>query len=163
MHSEIGDKCVGAKINGRLMPLRTVLQNGDQIEIITSKAQTPSPTWERFVVTGKARARIRRFIRSKEREQYLQLGRSILERAFQEEGYDCSDKALEGVLKNFKQATVDDLCAQVGAGHLTGARGGRGGAARAPQEAQLRREGGAARRARGASRRSRARPSRSAA
>ncbi|MFO1113951.1 MAG: bifunctional (p)ppGpp synthetase/guanosine-3',5'-bis(diphosphate) 3'-pyrophosphohydrolase [Rhodospirillales bacterium] len=119
VHSQIGDRCVGAKINGRLMPLRTVLQNGDQIEIITSKAQTPSPTWERFVVTGKARARIRRFIRSKEREQYLQLGRSILERAFQEEGYDCSEKALEGVLKNFKQATTDDLCAQVGAGHFT--------------------------------------------
>jgi len=120
VHSQIGDKCVGAKINGRLMPLRTVLQNGDQIEIITSKAQTPSPTWERFVVTGKARARIRRFIRSKERDQYLQLGRSLLERAFQEEGYDCSDKALEGVLRNFKQPTVDDLYAQVGAGHLTG-------------------------------------------
>jgi GTP diphosphokinase / guanosine-3',5'-bis(diphosphate) 3'-diphosphatase len=120
VHSEIGDKCVGAKINGRLMPLRTVLQNGDQVEIITSKAQTPSPTWERFVVTGKARARIRRFIRSKEREQYLQLGRSILERAFTQEGYECSDKGLEGVLKNFKQASVDDLCAQVGAGNFTG-------------------------------------------
>ena len=120
VHSEIGDKCVGAKINGRLMPLRTVLQNGDQVEIITSKAQTPSPTWERFVVTGKARARIRRFIRLKEREQYAQLGRSIVERAFSAEGYECTEKALEGVLKNFKQATVDDLCAQVGAGHITG-------------------------------------------
>jgi GTP diphosphokinase / guanosine-3',5'-bis(diphosphate) 3'-diphosphatase len=118
VHSEIGDKCVGAKINGRLMPLRTVLQNGDQVEIITSRAQTPSPTWERFVVTGKARARIRRFIRSKEREQYLELGRSILDRAFSAEGYECSDKALEGVLKNFKQASVDDLCAQVGAGNF---------------------------------------------
>ena len=118
VHSQIGDKCVGAKINGRLMPLRTVLQNGDQVEIITSKAQTPSPTWERFVVTGKARARIRRFIRSKEREQYLELGRSILDRAFSAEGYECSDKALEGVLRNFKQASVDDLCAQVGAGNF---------------------------------------------
>jgi GTP diphosphokinase / guanosine-3',5'-bis(diphosphate) 3'-diphosphatase len=118
VHSEIGDKCVGAKINGRLMPLRTVLQNGDQVEIITSRAQTPSPTWERFVVTGKARARIRRFIRSKEREQYLELGRSILDRAFSAEGYECSDKALEGVLKNFKQASIDDLCAQVGAGNF---------------------------------------------
>ncbi len=120
VHSEVGDKCVGAKINGRLMPLRTALQNGDQVEIITSRAQTPSPTWERFVVTGKARARIRKFIRSKEREQYLQLGRSILDRAFKEEGYEYSNKALEGVLKNFKQPTVDDLCAQVGAGLLTG-------------------------------------------
>ena len=144
VHSEIGDKCVGAKINGRLMPLRTVLQNGDQVEIITSRAQTPSPTWERFVVTGKARARIRRFIRSKEREQYLELGRSILDRAFSAEGYECSDKALEGVLKNFKQASIDDLCAQVGAGNFN---------ARAVVEAvlpgirktQLRREGRAAR------------------
>ncbi len=118
VHSQIGDRCVGAKINGRLMPLRTVLQNGDQVEIITSKAQTPSPTWERFVVTGKARARIRRFIRSKEREQYLELGRSILDRAFSAEGYECSDKALEGVLRNFKQASVDDLRAQVGAGNF---------------------------------------------
>ena len=64
---EIGDTCVGAKINGRLVPLRTQLGNGDQVEIVTSKAQTPSPTWERFVVTGKARARIRRFIRTQQR------------------------------------------------------------------------------------------------
>ena len=120
VHSEVGDTCVGAKINGRLMPLRTELQNGDQVEIITSKAQTPSPTWERFVVTGKARARIRRFIHSREREQYLELGRSIVERAFREEGYEYSLKGLEGVLKNFKLNFVDDLFAQVGAGHLGG-------------------------------------------
>jgi len=119
VHSEIGDTCVGAKINGRLMPLRTPLYNGDQVDIITSKAQTPSPTWDRFVVTGKARARIRRFIRSRERDQYVQLGRSILERAFQEEGYEYSDKALENVRKNFKQGSVDDVCAQVGGGHIT--------------------------------------------
>jgi GTP pyrophosphokinase len=120
VHSEIGDRCVGAKINGRLMPLKSVLQNGDQVEIVTSKAQTPSPTWERFVVTGKARACIRRFIRAKEREQYTQLGRSILQRSFREEGYEYSEKALDEVLRSFKQATVEDLCAQVGAGHLTG-------------------------------------------
>ncbi len=119
VHSEVGDHCVGAKINSRLMPLRTPLKNGDQVEIITSKAQTPSPTWERFVVTGKARARIRRFIRSKEREQYLQLGRSLVQRAFREEDYDYDDKALEGVLKNFKQGSVEDLLAQVGAGYVT--------------------------------------------
>jgi GTP pyrophosphokinase len=119
VHSEIGDRCVGAKINGRMMPLRTVLLNGDQVEIITSRAQTPSPTWDRFVITGKARARIRRFVRSKEREQYAQLGRSILERAFLDEGYEFSVKGLENVLMNFKQSTVEDLYAQVGAGHIT--------------------------------------------
>jgi len=120
VHSEIGDTCVGAKINGRMMPLRTELRNGDQVEIITSKAQTPSPTWERFVVSGKARARIRRFIRMQERQQYLQLGRSILQRAFRDEGYELSDKALAGVLKVFSVNTIDDLCAQVGAGNHTG-------------------------------------------
>jgi guanosine-3',5'-bis(diphosphate) 3'-pyrophosphohydrolase len=70
VHSEVGDTCVGAKINGRIMPLRTELQNGDQVAIVNSKAQTPSPAWERFVVTGKARACIRRFIRTQQRAQY---------------------------------------------------------------------------------------------
>lgn len=120
VHSEVGDRCVGAKINGRMMPLRTQLRNGDQVEIITSKAQTPSPTWERFVVTGKARSRIRRFIRLQEREEYEKLGRSILARAFKEEGYEVTDKALSGVLTHFHQPAVEDLCAQVGADHVTG-------------------------------------------
>src|SRR3546814_21149685 len=66
VHTDIGDTCVGAKVNGRIMPLRSQLKNGDQVEIITSKAQTPSPTWESFVVTGKARACIRRFVRSQQ-------------------------------------------------------------------------------------------------
>ncbi|MEK7244538.1 MAG: bifunctional (p)ppGpp synthetase/guanosine-3',5'-bis(diphosphate) 3'-pyrophosphohydrolase [Pseudomonadota bacterium] len=117
VHSDIGNTCVGAKINGRMMPLRTELTNGDQVEIVTSKAQTPSPTWERFVVTGKARAGIRRFIRLQERNQYLQLGRSILTRAFKEEGYEYTDRALAGVLKTFNAASVDDLITAVGAGH----------------------------------------------
>jgi len=119
VHSEVGDRCVGAKINGRMMPLRTSLRNGDQVEIVTSKAQTPSPTWDRFVVTGKARARIRRFIRMQEREQYLELGRSILNRAFKESENDMTEKGLRGIVKNFSQPSVEDLCAQVGAGHIT--------------------------------------------
>ncbi len=121
VHSQVGDTCVGAKINGRMLPLRTQLSNGDQVEIVTSKAQTPSPTWERFVVTGKAKAAIRRFIRVRQREQYIQLGRSLLDKAFHEEGYEVTDKGLDGVKANFKQASVDDLVAAVGAG-LTGAR-----------------------------------------
>ena len=121
VHSQVGDTCVGAKINGRMLPLRTQLSNGDQVEIITSKAQTPSPTWERFVVTGKAKAAIRRFVRTRQREQYIQLGRSLLDKAFDEEGYEVTDKGLDGVRANFKQATVDDVVAAVGAG-LIGAR-----------------------------------------
>jgi GTP pyrophosphokinase len=121
VHSRVGDTCVGAKINGRMLPLRTQLANGDQVEIITSKAQTPSPTWERFAVTGKARAAIRRFIRTRQREQYLQLGRSLLDKAFHEEGYELTEKGLEGVKVNFKMPTTEDLVANVGAG-ITGAR-----------------------------------------
>ncbi|MCH7937442.1 MAG: bifunctional (p)ppGpp synthetase/guanosine-3',5'-bis(diphosphate) 3'-pyrophosphohydrolase [Proteobacteria bacterium] len=120
VHSEVGDHCVGAKINGRMMPLRSELRNGDQVEIVTSKAQTPSPTWERFVVTGKARARVRRFVRLQERDEYVKLGRAMLDRAFHAEGYEISNKALREVLKVFNHTKVDDLCADVGAGHHTG-------------------------------------------
>ena len=119
VHSQVGDTCVGAKINGRIMPLRTLLGNGDQVEIVTSKAQTPNPTWERFVVTGRARSRIRRYVRTQQRAQYLDLGRAILVRAFRAEGYDFSDKAVDGVLKIFKAPTADDLISLVGEGVLT--------------------------------------------
>src|SRR5476649_851567 len=121
VHSQVGDTCVGAKINGRMLPLRTQLANGDQIEIVGSRAQTPSPTWERFAVTGKAKAAIRLFIRTRQREQYQQLGKSLLDKAFHEEGYEVTEKGLDGVRANFKQASTDDLVAAVGAG-LVGAR-----------------------------------------
>ncbi len=120
VHSVVGDTCVGAKINGRLTPLRTQLANGDQVEIITSKAQTPSPTWERFVVTGKARARIRRFIRTQQHQQYLDLGKAILQKAFRHEGHELQEKALEQTLKAFNCSEVDDLYVAVGEGLLTG-------------------------------------------
>jgi GTP diphosphokinase / guanosine-3',5'-bis(diphosphate) 3'-diphosphatase len=120
VHSVVGDTCVGAKINGRLAPLRTPLANGDQVDIITSKAQTPSPTWERFVVTGKARARIRRFVRTQQRQQYLDLGKVILQKAFRHDGHDFQEKALGEVLKAFNCASVEDLYVAVGEGLATG-------------------------------------------
>ena len=116
VHSEVGDRCVGAKINGRMMPLRSELRNGDQVEIITSKAQTPSPTWERFVVTGKAPARIRRCIRSQEREEYMKLGRAVLGRGFAEEGEEASDTARSGGLKVSKSESVEEMSHYAGAG-----------------------------------------------
>ena len=119
VHTEVGDRCVGSKINGRMMPLRTRLKNGDQVDIVTSKTHTPSPTWENFVVTGKARARIRRYVRLKERDQYVELGNAMLERAFVEEDYPLTEKGLKGVLKIFQQDTVDELIAEVGMGHTT--------------------------------------------
>ncbi|WP_339778899.1 bifunctional (p)ppGpp synthetase/guanosine-3',5'-bis(diphosphate) 3'-pyrophosphohydrolase [uncultured Thalassospira sp.] len=120
IHTHIGDTCVGAKVNGAMVPLRTQLNNGDQVEIVTSKAQTPNPTWERFVVTGKARARIRRFIRQQQEDQYRDLGKAIVQKAFRQAGYEYSEKGLEGVLKIFKQPTVVALVTAVGAGHITG-------------------------------------------
>jgi GTP diphosphokinase / guanosine-3',5'-bis(diphosphate) 3'-diphosphatase len=120
VHSQVGDRTVGAKINSRLVPLRTQLQNGDQVEIVTSRNQTPSPTWERFVVTGKARACIRRFIRTQQRTQYLELGRSILAKDFRHEGHEVTEKALEGALKKLKCDSVDELLINVGSGNLTG-------------------------------------------
>ena len=116
VHPEVGDTCVGAKVNGRMVQLRTLLQNGDQVEIVTSKAQTPSPDWEQFVVTGKAKARIRRFVRNREREQYEQLGREMLEKAFRQEGYELTEKGLQGVLKRFKCNASADLYVLVGRG-----------------------------------------------
>jgi guanosine-3',5'-bis(diphosphate) 3'-pyrophosphohydrolase len=120
VHSQVGDRCVGAKINGRMTPLRTQLQNGDQVEIVTSRNQTPSPTWERFVVTGKARACIRRFIRTQQRAQYLELGRSILAKDFRHADHEWSEKALDGALRKLKHESVDELMVAVGAGNLTG-------------------------------------------
>jgi len=116
VHSGVGDTCVGAKINARIVPLRTQLKNGDQVEIITSKAQTPSPTWERFVVTGKARSEIRKFVRTQQRTEYLNLGRAILVKTFKQEGVDLTDKMLEGVIAGFNKKTVEDLVAEVGEG-----------------------------------------------
>jgi (p)ppGpp synthase/HD superfamily hydrolase len=83
VHTDLGDQTVGAKVNGRVMPLRTPLDNGDQVEILVSKAQHPQPAWLSFVVTGKARAKIRRFVKSKEREETIALGRKIFEEIVQ--------------------------------------------------------------------------------
>jgi GTP pyrophosphokinase len=119
VHSEVGNSTVGAKVNGRMIPLRTQLRNGDQVDIITSKAQTPSPDWESFVVSGKAKAGIRRFVRQEQRDQYAELGRQMLEKSFRQGGHAFTEKAIHGVVKNFKKDNVSDLYAAVGQGHHT--------------------------------------------
>ncbi len=119
VHSRVGDTCVGAKVNGRIVPLTTILSNGDQVEIVTSKNQTPSPTWERFVATGKARSHIRRFIRLQQREEYAALGKAMLQKVFRQEGYEFNDKAIKNVLAQFKQDAPDDLFAAIGSGNPT--------------------------------------------
>jgi len=118
VHSQVGDKCVGAKVNGRLMPLRHELQNGDQVEVMTARDGVPSPAWERFVVTGKARARIRRYIAQQQRQNYIDAGRAALVKAFRQEGLDGSEKVLETGLKGLKTASLDDLYVSVGNGNV---------------------------------------------
>ena len=120
VHSTVGDTCVGAKINGEIRPLRTILQNGDQVDILTSKAQHPSTEWERFVVTGKAKAAIRRYVRAHKREQFIALGQQILERTFKGENLEFSEKGLVNVMPNFEAESVDDIYAKVGEGLVTG-------------------------------------------
>ena len=77
LHTDLGNQAVGAKVNGRLVPLRTPIQNGDQVQVLKSAAQKPQPEWLNFVVTGKARAQLRRFVRNKEREETIALGRKF--------------------------------------------------------------------------------------
>lgn len=120
VHSQIGNTCVGARINGRMMPLRTPLENGDQIEILSSKSQTPSPTWERFVVTGKARSSIRRFIRMQQHGQFAKLGKSILQKVFRHAHHPFSEKTLGLHLSFFNCNALEDMYAMVGEGQLTG-------------------------------------------
>ncbi len=117
VHSQVGDTCVGAKVNGRLLPLRTELQNGDQVEVMTARGGTPSPAWERFAVTGKARARIRRHVALQQRQQYLDSGRAALAKAFRQEGLDGSEKVLDAALKGLKAASLADLYVNVGNGN----------------------------------------------
>ncbi|ASY62172.1 GTP pyrophosphokinase [Sinorhizobium sojae CCBAU 05684] len=119
VHTNIGDTCVGAKINGRIMPLVTRLNNGDEVEIIRSGIQVPPPAWEEIVVTGKARAAIRRATRAAVRKQYAGLGYRILERTFERAGKTFSREGLKPVLHRLGQKEIEDAIAAVGRGELS--------------------------------------------
>ena len=120
VHSTLGDQTVGAKVNGRIIPLNTQLVNGDQVEITTSKSQTPSPNWERFVVTGKAKARIRRFVRQQQHEEYMNLGKAMLQKVLKQEGYDYNEKNFNSdFCHGFKTNNVEELLVGIGSGHIS--------------------------------------------
>ncbi|MBB3929166.1 guanosine-3',5'-bis(diphosphate) 3'-pyrophosphohydrolase [Kaistia hirudinis] len=121
VHTDIGDTCVGCKLNGRMMPLTTELKNGDEVEIITAKGQVPPPAWESIAVTGKARASIRRAARTAIRKQYAGLGRKIVERAFERAGREFSEEKLKGALSRLAQQNVEDMLASVGRGEIPSA------------------------------------------
>ncbi|QKD04673.1 RelA/SpoT family protein [Mesorhizobium loti] len=118
VHTDVGDTCVGAKVNGRIMPLMTELKNGDEVEIIRSKAQVPPAAWESVVVTGKARAAIRRATKNAIRKQYSGLGARILERAFERAGKTFTKESLKPVLHRLARKDIEDVLASVGRGEL---------------------------------------------
>ena len=118
VHTDVGNQTVGARINGRAAPLRTQLQNGDEVEIVRSKSQTPQPAWETMVVTGKARSAIRRYVRSVHRAEIVKIGRRIAEKAFQQADQELTDNGVEEAIKRLKFKTGDDLFAAVGQGQV---------------------------------------------
>jgi (p)ppGpp synthase/HD superfamily hydrolase len=119
VHTDVGNSAVGAKINGKIAPLASELSNGDEVEIITSKAQiAPPAAWESVVVTGKARAAIRRATRVAVRHQYVGFGRRIVERLFQRAKKDYSDEKLLGALPRLARSSIDEVMAAVGRGEM---------------------------------------------
>jgi RelA/SpoT family (p)ppGpp synthetase len=121
VHTDVGNTAVGAKINGRPMPLATQLRNGDEVEIICSAAQLPPVAWQSIAVTGKARSSIRRATRDAVRSQYGKLGREILDRAFQRRDKTFSEESLSAALTRLSQKTAEDVMTAVGRGELASA------------------------------------------
>jgi len=102
IHTDLGDQTVGAKVNGRVVPLRTVLENGDQVEILKSGGQEPQPGWLTFAITAKARAAIRRYIRHKQRDETIALGQNLFEEIVARLPVDIGSKAINAALKRLK-------------------------------------------------------------
>src|SRR5580693_7520188 len=94
VHTDLGNTTVGAKVNGAHVPLHTPLKNGDQVEIIRTKDQSPSPLWEQFVVTGRARAEIKRYLKHAQHGEYVKFGRQILQKEFADAGQELNEKAI---------------------------------------------------------------------
>ena len=119
IHSQIGDQCVAAKINDKLQPLKTILNNGDQIEIITSESSQPSPLWQRFAVTTKVKSQLRRFFKFKKKEEHIIFGREILINYFQKENYEFNKNIEQKILKDFNYKSIDEVYALIGSGEIT--------------------------------------------
>ena len=119
VHSKIGETCVGVKINGRSAPLQTLLSNGDQIEILRSKAQSPQSTWLNYAITGKARSYISKYIRQNDREEFAKLGRSILENRFLSKNKKFYDKILDPILKKLGFRSRRSLFVAIGQAKIT--------------------------------------------
>lgn len=119
VHTDVGNSAVGCKINGKFAPLSSELQNGDEVEVLTSEAQSAPPSaWETLAVTGKARAAIRRATRTAVRDQYAGLGRRIVERLFERAKIEYADDKLKGALPRLARTSIEDVMAAVGRGEI---------------------------------------------
>jgi GTP pyrophosphokinase len=118
VHTDLGDKTVGGKVNGRHVPLRTQLRNGDMVEILKSKAQEPQQAWMNFVTTGKARAAIRRHVRHRERDELVVIGRKLYEEIAARMPGKIGKKALTAALKRLKLEDEDELMHRIGLGKI---------------------------------------------
>jgi GTP pyrophosphokinase/guanosine-3',5'-bis(diphosphate) 3'-pyrophosphohydrolase len=119
VHTDVGNSAVGCKINGKFAPLSSELQNGDEVEVLTSQAQSAPPSaWESLAVTGKARAAIRRATRAAVRDQYASLGRRIVERLFLRAKIEYADDKLTGALPRLARSSIEDVMASVGRGEM---------------------------------------------
>src|SRR6266700_2139376 len=126
VHTDVGNGAVGCKINGKFAPLSSELQNGDEVEVLTSEAQgAPPAVWEQLAVTGKARAAIRRATRTAVRDQYAGLGRRIVERLFERAKLDYADDKLKGALPRLARASIEDVMAAVGRSEMKASDGAR--------------------------------------
>ncbi|AFN57010.1 guanosine-3',5'-bis(diphosphate) 3'-pyrophosphohydrolase [Zymomonas mobilis] len=119
VHTDLGDQTVGAKVNGRVVPLGTRVENGDQVEILRSAAQTPQISWLNFITTGKARAAIRRFVRHKERSDTLTLGKQLYEAIIKRLPAPLSENALEAALLRLNLKEADDLFEAIALRNIT--------------------------------------------
>jgi guanosine-3',5'-bis(diphosphate) 3'-pyrophosphohydrolase len=123
IHSEVGDQCVGAKVNDRMVPLQYELQTGDVIEIVTQKNHQPSKDWLKYVKTVKARSKIRQWIKTQEKDRSISLGREMCDKAFRKERLNFSalikTDEMNRVVEHFGLKTVEDLIASVGYGKIT--------------------------------------------
>ena len=119
VHTSVGDSCVGAKVNGSHAPLVTELQNGDEVDIIRSEAQTPPAAWEGLAVTGKARAAIRRATRAAARKQFAGLGREIVEKMLAKVERSFVEKEVTAALPRLGHKNLEDALAAVGRGELS--------------------------------------------
>jgi len=123
VHTDVGNRCAGAKVNGKLVPLKTELKNGDSVEVLTSAHQKPSKDWLNFVRTSKARNKIRQWVKSEQRERSIELGHGLLEKELRKHGFSFSrivaGETMAPTLEDLGVSQLDDLLANIGYGKVT--------------------------------------------